>query len=252
MNKVWDERFRVFTPEGVCLSAVLADPVSRMWALVIDGLCIGLILLVVTLLTVFLLPYELQIGLWSLLTFVVLWGYFFCFEWLNEGCTPGKRIIGLQVVSLSLSPISMRQAAWRNVLRYVDFMPSLFGLGLVCILLSPHHQRLGDWLSGTLVISSKAPKLLMPKVVSGEAIPSPYPLNASEQRLLVQFAAYAVQVSPQRSAEMSAPFASVWPELNEAERVARLIGYGRWYYQAGVATGMPTKDLSESVDENQA
>ncbi len=40
----------------------------------------------------------------------------------------------------------------RNLLRVVDFLPLLYGVGLVSLLLSRDSQRLGDLVAGTLVV----------------------------------------------------------------------------------------------------
>ena len=79
------------------------------------------------------------------------------FEWLCAGATPGKRWCNLQVIGADLMPLSAAQAAWRNVLRYLDWLPAFFAVGTLALLVSPKNQRLGDWMAGTVVIFRKAP-----------------------------------------------------------------------------------------------
>jgi len=46
--------------------------------------------------------------------------------------------------------------ALRNVVRVVDFLPLFYGIGVICMFLSKRHQRLGDIVSGTLVVRQTA------------------------------------------------------------------------------------------------
>ena len=40
----------------------------------------------------------------------------------------------------------------RNLLRVVDFLPVLYAIGLLSMLLTRQHRRLGDLLAGTLLV----------------------------------------------------------------------------------------------------
>ncbi|WP_143324788.1 RDD family protein [Rappaport israeli] len=133
------------------MSAVLADPIARMWALVVDLLVMFGVLLGCLMLVVFFRS-QATLGVVLVLVFVVSWGYFFLLEFFWRGQSLGKRLLGLQVVSEDLSALRLSQCAWRNVLRYLDFLPGCFGLGLCCMLFNGRNQRLGDWMAGTVVI----------------------------------------------------------------------------------------------------
>lgn len=80
-------------------------------------------------------------------------GYFVVQEF-KKGTTPGKRFMGLKVVSLNGSRLTMKQVMGREVFRYVDCM--LFFPGLFSTLFTARGQRLGDLFAGTMVVYSKS------------------------------------------------------------------------------------------------
>jgi uncharacterized RDD family membrane protein YckC len=87
--------------------------------------------------------------------FVLLWGYFTLFEWLWHGQTPGKRALGIRVISEEGTSVSFVQAAVRNVLRVADGLPVpflLYGLGFAVAACNRESRRLGDLAAGTLVV----------------------------------------------------------------------------------------------------
>ncbi|RYZ51654.1 MAG: RDD family protein [Proteobacteria bacterium] len=80
-------------------------------------------------------------------------GYFVVQEF-KKGTTPGKKFMGLKVVSLNGSRLTMKQVMGREVFRYVDCM--LFFPGLFSTLFTAKGQRLGDLFAGTMVVYSKS------------------------------------------------------------------------------------------------
>ena len=85
--------------------------------------------------------------------FVLGWFYFGLFEALWNGQTPGKRLMGIRVVSVEGQPITPFQAILRNILRIADAQPAgLYLVGLVAATLNDRFQRLGDLPSGTMVV----------------------------------------------------------------------------------------------------
>jgi uncharacterized RDD family membrane protein YckC len=68
------------------------------------------------------------------------------------GATPGKFLQGLRVVTVDGSPLSLGSVITRNVLRVVDYLPVLYLLGGLSVLLTANSQRLGDRLAGTTVV----------------------------------------------------------------------------------------------------
>ncbi|HXG09314.1 MAG TPA: RDD family protein [Gemmataceae bacterium] len=87
--------------------------------------------------------------------FALLWGYFVFFEWLWQGQTPGKRLLGIRVIDWGGTGVSFFQAAVRNILRAADGLPLpffLYGLGFVVAACNREQRRLGDLAAGTLVV----------------------------------------------------------------------------------------------------
>jgi uncharacterized RDD family membrane protein YckC len=94
--------------------------------------------------------------------FILLWifgvsyGYGLLFEWLWHGQTPGKRLLGIRVITWKGTGISFMHSALRNVLRLVDgfppFLPVFYPLGFAVAACNREHRRLGDLAGDTLVV----------------------------------------------------------------------------------------------------
>src|SRR6184192_2571148 len=148
-------RLGIETPEHLVLELELAGLGSRMAATVCDA---GLLVLAFVLLGVGiqLLPTPTggdAEGPWSTLAAIVLiltvfllfWGYFLLFEALNDGRTPGKRLMGIRVVMDTGHPLTFTAAAVRNLVRIVDMQPLFtYQVGLAFLLFHAQNKRLGD------------------------------------------------------------------------------------------------------------
>ena len=149
-------KFAVETPEHVRLDYVLADVGSRAAALAIDFGIIFLALLVVSFVAERLNALDAVFQsatqpVFIFLLFLAFWGYFFLFEALWGGRTPGKRALGLRVVHTGGEPLSLHGSALRNVLRMVDLVGAGM-VGAVSIIATRRAQRLGDLVGGTVVL----------------------------------------------------------------------------------------------------
>lgn len=215
------------TPEGVLLSLRPAGPFPRLVAWLIDGL----IKLVMILLTLWLLHAlgAFFTGLWLLLTFVLLWGYNVLFEVLNNGATPGKIALNLQVVYTNGAPVSWSGSILRNFLRVVDALPNLYALGLLVTLVNPRFQRLGDIAAGTVVAyregTAVMPLPAAPATLSAQ--PLRVPLSRDEQRAVMQFGERAGELSRERLVELAALLKPV-TQLDDSEAVERLSAHASW------------------------
>lgn len=153
------------TPESVELRFTLAGIGNRAYALLIDYLLWGLLLLafiffwIATLnqmeaiATITGIASE-TVALWItalglILSFCLYMGYFIAFEVLWQGQTPGKRFVKIRVIRENGRPARLPQATLRSLLRPVD---DLFFLGMLLIIFSQREKRIGDWLAGTVVI----------------------------------------------------------------------------------------------------
>ena len=95
--------------------------------------------------------------------FLIAWGYFIFFETIWNGQTPGKRLVRLRVVREGGQPVDLACAATRNLMRYLDFLPALYTVGLISIFFSPRYKRLGDYAAGTIVVKERSPHLVQIK-----------------------------------------------------------------------------------------
>jgi uncharacterized RDD family membrane protein YckC len=103
------------------------------------------------------------------INFLWWWGYFALFEAYWRGQTPGKRIMKLRVIKDSGRQITLFEALARNLLRFVDFLPQLYLVGVITMLCNRKNKRLGDLAAGTLVVHElPAEDRLVDAFISGE------------------------------------------------------------------------------------
>jgi uncharacterized RDD family membrane protein YckC len=76
--------------------------------------------------------------------------FHFCLESFM-GRTPGKKLVGITVVSEDGSLPSTRALAIRNLLRPLDFVV-FYGLGFFIIVMTDRRQRIGDAMAKTVVV----------------------------------------------------------------------------------------------------
>jgi uncharacterized RDD family membrane protein YckC len=85
--------------------------------------------------------------------------YFFyhpVLEITMHGRTPGKRIAGVRVVTRNGEIPSAGAILIRNVFRLIDALPTFYIVGLLCVLFTSRHVRVGDLASGTLLVIDTA------------------------------------------------------------------------------------------------
>ena len=172
------EKLIIDTPEQIALEFPLASAGSRFMALGIDTLLqIGgfLLLALVALLAVWIgrtwfAPFtNWALAILVLLGFLIYYGYFALFETIWSGQTPGKRAIGIRVISASGRPLGPFEAILRNLLRIVDQLPVMYAVGLVSLFFTARNQRLGDLAAGTVVVYDQTiarPEMLPSGVVT--------------------------------------------------------------------------------------
>jgi uncharacterized RDD family membrane protein YckC len=86
----------------------------------------------------------------------LLWvTYYAVFEGLFSA-TLGKRAVGLRVTDVNGHRIGWQAAIVRNLARLLDVLPFGYLLGGILTLATRQHQRLGDRLAGTVVVSAAA------------------------------------------------------------------------------------------------
>jgi uncharacterized RDD family membrane protein YckC len=161
----------IATPEGVELQLTLAGPATRFVSATVDIIIQAVLLICVAI--VFGIFGNSGLGggggavaLWFLVSFLVITFYDVFFEVFNSGRTPGKRLNGLRVVRVEGHPVTFLTSMIRNIIRPIDFLPSVYLLGAVVILATDKNQRVGDIVAGTLVVRDRLgrrpPPPLMP------------------------------------------------------------------------------------------
>ena len=150
------------TPEGIVFSQLLAGPVTRFFAWFIDQLCIiaALSLLGVVFNLLDLVSWNFGFALYVLCYFVVSIGYTIFFEWNWRGQTIGKKVLRLRVTDVQGMRLQFNQIVVRNLLRFVDSLPSFYFVGGLTCWLTSKCQRLGDIAANTIVIRS--PQIAQP------------------------------------------------------------------------------------------
>ena len=149
----------VTTPERVSFSYTTAGLGTRFVAQAVDLFLLAIVAaaggVVLFQLATVLPGSDLPLILLIFFAFSLLWGYFVALEAIWSGQTPGKRLLRLRVVGLRGEPITLSQAAVRNLLRPVDFLPVYYGVGIITIFASTRSQRLGDMAAGTVVVRER-------------------------------------------------------------------------------------------------
>ncbi len=84
--------------------------------------------------------------------FLIFWGYFTLFEAFWRGQTLGKRMMKLRVIKDSGRQITFFEALARNLLRYVDYLPGFFLVGVITMACNKLNKRVGDFVAGTIVV----------------------------------------------------------------------------------------------------
>ena len=213
----------VQTPEGVELNLHVAGPVVRGIAWGVDLALRGGLYLVLGA-TLGLLGRFGQ-GLMLLAVFVVEWFYPVLFELLAAGQTPGKRLMGLRVLNDDGTPVTWSGSVARNLLRFADFLPGFYVLGLASMLLDPSFRRLGDLAAGTIVVyptPTNAPARTIP---DAPPLAPPLPLELSEQRAVVAYAERSPFLSEERARELAAIPAPLLADGDPRQRLFRIAAW---------------------------
>jgi uncharacterized RDD family membrane protein YckC len=87
-----------------------------------------------------------------LLYFTLYFAYFALFEIIWNGQTPGKRWTKIRVIKDSGRPLTPAESIGRNLMRIVDWMPTMYAVGIVSAIVTKRNKRLGDLLVGSLVV----------------------------------------------------------------------------------------------------
>jgi len=160
MESAPQDTLRVRTADNVALGFATAGLGSRLAAQLVDGLAVG-VLLVVAFAAIAAVAASLtgpQAPVLTALLFAgaftaIVIGYFLVFELVSGGRTPGKNVLGLRVMSIDGSAPDVTSIVIRNVVRVIDYA---FGIGIVVAFFHPLSRRLGDLAAGTVVVRERS------------------------------------------------------------------------------------------------
>ncbi len=103
-------------------------------------------------------PSSWIVAILGLISFILLWGYYIFFEILWNGQSPGKRWVGLRVIRIDGTPITLSESIIRNLVRIIDFLPTAYGVGVVTMFINTNSRRVGDLAAGTIVVHDREAK----------------------------------------------------------------------------------------------
>jgi uncharacterized RDD family membrane protein YckC len=209
------DKLIIDTPEQIPLEFSLAGVGSRALALMLDTLImilIGGVLVVIGGFAIWgLAAYWPGASNWAgaiflIFFFLLQWGYFAISEILMKGQTFGKRQLDLRVIKDSGAPITAYEAIGRNLLRAIDSLPVLYGIGILAVMLNKQNKRLGDMVAGTVVVHERPLADLQPawtqltSAQTPESPPSAYNtsrLSVDELQLIEAFLQRRYEMPPQ-------------------------------------------------------
>ena len=147
------------TPEQVVFRRHAAGMGSRAAAWALDQVIIlGLFILIVSAIAGLggagEAAHGVVVALVVLIKFMLDFGYSVWFELFRSGQTPGKKALGLRVISAHGGALLPESCMLRSVARVLDSpLPFFAPLALLVMALDPWHRRMGDFLGGTLVVA---------------------------------------------------------------------------------------------------
>jgi len=205
-SQVLDTTVEAETPEGIVLELRPAGFVARFYAFLIDFLIrLGVLWAVATVT----MPLGgIGVALALILFFALEWFYPVIFELTRGGATPGKRAMGLKVVMDNGLPVTPAASFTRNLLRTADFMPFLYGFGLLSMLLRKDFKRLGDLAAATLVVYQSRPSASI-TLDQVQPLAPVRPLSPRDQAAVISLAARAPKLNAERLDELAALAATV-------------------------------------------
>ena len=215
----------VETPEGVELKIAVAGPVARAYAWLIDaGYRLGILLAASALLG---LLGQFGTGALLVVAFLVEWFYPVWFEVRRGGQTPGKKSLGIAVLHDDGTAVGWSASMLRNLLRFADFLPFFYGIGLGSMLCQRDFKRLGDLAAGTIVAYRSTLKK-QSKLADAPPLPPQIPLSQPEQRAVISFAEREPTWSDERAAELAALTRPLTGAPNGQASAAALMGLANW------------------------
>jgi uncharacterized RDD family membrane protein YckC len=201
-SKGYADQLNIETPEQVDLRFPIAGLGSRFLAVLTDSTiqCAVLFLMIFAFALIFGSARRTAAGAPSdtavkwfiaaivLFYFLLYWGYYSLFEAFWNGQTPGKRLLKIRVIKDSGRQITLFEALARNLLRIIDWLPTLYLVGVITMLCNKEQKRLGDLVAGTIVVHERSDEqpLMSHNSRTFTASLYPQPLEAAPEPMGVQ------------------------------------------------------------------
>jgi uncharacterized RDD family membrane protein YckC len=167
-------------------------------------------------------------GVVLLTMFFVEWLLPAWFEAVWGGQTPGKRLLGIAVLNDDGTPLRWPGALTRNLLRAVDFLPLLYGIGLAAMLMNRDFKRLGDLAAGTVVVYQAEKVTHAREIPKAPPVPPPFSLSLEEQRAVLELAERAASLTRERLEELAELPRPLVGRLLGEQAAARLLGIANY------------------------
>jgi uncharacterized RDD family membrane protein YckC len=215
------------TPEGIAITMRAAGFPVRCMAFLIDAS--------IRYMTISTVALSLRVGgrvgtgVLLIVVFVILWLYPVIFELTPAAATPGKRVMGIQVMMANGLPLTPAGCLIRNLMRAVDMLPFLYGFAIVSMLMRRDVRRLGDLAAGTLVVYCDRPSPIG-DFGPGEPVPPSVPLTIRQQTAIAAFGWRAARLTAERAEEIAVLAADAVPGAQDSAVAVRLVGIARWQH----------------------
>lgn len=141
---------------------------------------------------------TLLLTLWLTPAALIFFLYHPILEIVMSGRTPGKRMAGVRLVTLSGQTPSVAAILLRNVFRLLDSLPGFYGIGLAFVALTRQQVRIGDLAAGLVLVYEETVSAKNLHRATHLALHST--LNPTDQNLLLDLL-------------------DRWPQLNHAVRI---------------------------------
>jgi uncharacterized RDD family membrane protein YckC len=215
---------QIETPEGVSLRLHAAGATVRAHAWLIDFALRAFAAFI--LLAVLGMLGAAGAGIGMLVLFAAYWIYGIACEVWMDGQTVGKRVMNLRVVNADGTPVTLLPSVIRNLLRTVDGLPGIYGIGLICCLIDPYSRRIGDIVAGTMVIHVLQ-RGAVGQVPNEAPEPPSTPLRLEEQEALVAFAERGRNLHEARQRELGDLLEPLTGRMGNAG-LRKLLAHANW------------------------
>jgi uncharacterized RDD family membrane protein YckC len=215
-----DTTYAVETPEGVDLVITPAGLCPRVLAYLIDFSIRAVFILIISIILSF--AGDVGKGVILVLYFLAEWFYPVYFEVYKGGATPGKKTMGIMVLHDDGTPVRFSTSMLRNLLRFVDFMPFGYFIGIISLTMNQQYKRLGDLSAGTVVVyredfdlnavntNQSSEHFVLPKQIQL--------LSFAHQKAVIEFGERSASLSDARQIELAGIISSLMNTSDEETR----------------------------------